>query len=172
MGTHSRHSTLPVVPAAEWLPRSLIQERRVVWSLREDLVLNRQEAPEGSIPSLMEQEIAFRTAYEGYVRKVLETAKARLDKCEAEREPAEEAAKVKLRAAGFLDPIEGQRIPAAYSWRMVRRHPIVRAVLQKQNDLRFFIEKRRAARVANLRWFVELTSKLRRLRSSASVLAV
>jgi len=172
METHPRHSTLPRVPGAEWLPRSLNQERQAVWSLRDDLLANRQNAPEGSIPSLMEQEIAFRTAYERYVRKVLETTKARLDECEAEREPSEEAAKVQLRAAGFLDPIEGQNIPGAYSWRMVRRHPIVRAVLQKQDDLRFFIENRKAARVANLRWLVELTAKLRRLRSEAPSLAV
>lgn len=172
METHSRHSTLPRVPGAEWLPRSLNQERRAVWSLRDDLVANRQKAPEGSIPSLMEQEIAFRTAYERYVRKVLETAKSRLDECEAEREPSEEAAKAKLRAAGFLDPTTGQNIPGTYSWRMVRRHPIVRAVAQRQDDLRFFIENRKPARVANLRWFVELTAKLRRLRTEAPVLAV
>jgi len=140
--------------------------------LRDDLAANRQKAPEGSIPSLMEQEIAFRTAYEGYVRKVLETAKARLFECEADRELAEEAAKVKLREAGFLDPIAEQHIPGAYSWRMVRRHPIVRAVLQKQEGLRFFIENRKAARVANLRWAVELSAKLRRLRTEAPTLAV
>lgn len=172
METHSRHSTLPRVPGAEWLPRSLNQERRAVWSLRDDLVANRQNASEGSVPSLMEQEIAFRTAYERYVQKVLETAKALLDECEVERGPAEEAARVKLRAAGLLDPIEEQTIPGTYSWRMVRRHPIVRAVAQKQEGLRFFIENRKAARVSNLRWFVELTAKLRRLWTEAPSLAV
>ncbi|WP_075091290.1 hypothetical protein [Planctomyces sp. SH-PL14] len=86
-------------------------------------------------------------------------------------EPAEEAARAKLRDAGYKDPTD-EGVHSSYTAKMVRRHPLVQAVVQVRAAVERFIDRHEAIRRANLRWADELTAKMQRLRTEAPVLAV
>ena len=187
MGTHLRFTLLLPTTNAPWLPEPLHREHQGVFLAQEDLIAKRYEAvsealrnrPSGeacrpvritSLP-LLSQELHFRRAVEEFTRKAVAASRAYLEEAAADLEPAEAAARAKLRDAGYTDPTD-EGVHGSYTAKMVRRHPIVQAVVQRRAAVERFIDRHEAIRRDNLRWAEELTAKLRRLRSEAPSLAV